>query len=365
MDMVRLLARMPTTRADLPGKPLAWLGYPEAFAERMRAAVRKALAEGRAVDQYTLTGIDGTPYGFECVLNRVDGDGMARGVIGISRSLAPRETADRVRMEILGAEQRAREDAERAVHLRNDFLSTAAHDLKTPLTAAQGRAQLLRRHLERADGDLSRLDLERMETHIDGVQAAIVQMTHQISELQDVAFLQIGRPLALSLASTDIVTLVAECISRVSRNDGVRPVVTFTHPEGEVVVVLDPVRMTRVIDNLLSNAVKYGRPPEAHIDITISIRANGTDDEVVVRVTDDGIGIPVADLEGVFARFGRASNVGAIHGQGVGLAGARQIARQHGGDLTVTSVEGEGSTFTLVIPRDGTAAREAADRLMQ
>lgn len=358
MRTFRRLENPTLSRDSLIGQPMAFLGYPESITERLRNAVQRASVEKRAVEQYTLTRPNGTSHQFECVMNRVEFDGGVRGVVVVTRDLASHEAADLVRGEILSAEQRAREDAERAVHLRNDFLSTAAHDLKTPLTAAQGRAQLLRRHLERAGGDLSRLDLERMETHIEGVQAAIIQMTHQISELQDVAFLQIGRPLALSLASTDVVTLVAECIDRVSRSEGVRPVVTFTHPDREVVVALDPVRMTRVIDNLLSNAVKYGRPPLAHIDVSISLSPDGDDEEVRVQVADDGIGIPAADLAGVFVRFARASNVGDIHGQGVGLAGARQIARQHGGDLTVASVEGRGSTFTLAIPRGTTADTE-------
>ncbi|MGC4189932.1 MAG: ATP-binding protein [Thermomicrobiales bacterium] len=349
---IRRLVRDDIQRNEIVGQPLALLGTPRSFLDRMWQSVQRAVAGEASVEHYSLTRLDGTAYGFECAMNRVELDNCAIGVVGIARDLGSREAEDRERGQTLSAEQRAREDAERAVHLRNDFLSTAAHDLKTPLTAAQGRAQLLRRHLQRAHGDPARLDLVRMETHIEGVQAAITQMTHQISELQDIAFLQIGRPLTLALTPTDVVTLVGECISRVSRSDAVRPKVTFHHPDTPVTASLDPVRMTRVIDNLLSNAVKYGRPPEVHIGVAISVRPDGEDEDVVVQVADDGIGIPAGDLSRVFARFVRASNVGAIHGQGVGLAGARQIVRQHGGDLTVESVEGEGSTFTLVVPRD-------------
>ncbi|MGN6033511.1 MAG: PAS domain-containing sensor histidine kinase [Thermomicrobiales bacterium] len=349
---VRTLAGADLTRDDLIGRPVAILGYPPEFMDRVWAAMQRALSGQPSVEQYTLRRLDGTTYGFECVMNVIRLADGRQGVVGVTRDLGPRETAALTRGETLGAEQRARQDAEQAVHLRNDFLSTAAHDLKTPLTAAQGRAQLLRRHLLRANGDPAALDLERIETHIEGVQAAITQMAHQISELQDVAFLQIGRPLNLNVASTDLVTLTAECIGRVSRSEAIRPVIAFRHPDDPVIVPVDPVRMTRVIDNLLSNAVKYGRPPEAHIEITLSVRADGDDEEVVVQVADDGIGIPAADIPGVFARFVRASNVGDINGQGVGLAGARQIARQHGGDLTVESREGEGSVFTLVIPRN-------------
>lgn len=357
---VRMLARADVTRDELIGQSVAILGYPPDFLRRFWMAMQRALAGEPAVEQFTLPRLDGTTYGFECAMNVIRLVDGRLGVVGVTRDLGPRETAALTRGETLGAEQRARQDAEQAVHLRNDFLSTAAHDLKTPLTAAQGRAQLLRRHLQRANGDPAALDMERIETHIEGVQAAITQMAHQISELQDVAFLQIGRPLNLNVAATDLVTLVAECIQRMSRSEAIRPVVSFQHPDEPVIVLLDPVRMTRVIDNLLSNAAKYGRQPEAHIEITIEVQPDGDEEDVVVRVADDGIGIPAADIPGVFARFVRASNVGNIHGQGVGLAGARQIARQHGGDLTVESQEGEGSVFTLVIPR---TASVAADQL--
>lgn len=355
---IRRLVDDSVTRGNLIGKPLMDLGYPESFMSGFRAAVLRAIATGTAIEHFTLPRTDGTIYAFECALNRFEIDGLPPSVVGITRDLGARDMAELIRGETLSAEQRARQDAEQAVDLRNDFLSTAAHDLKTPLTAAQGRTQLLRRHVQRAAGDPAALDLARIETHIEGVQAAITQMTHQISELQDVAFLQIGRPLNLSLAMTDLVALVAECIRRVSGSEGIRPIMSFTHPAEPVMAAVDPVRMTRVIDNLLSNAVKYGCPPVVHIEVDLSVRPDGEEEEVVIEVADDGIGIPAADLPRVFARFVRASNVGDINGQGVGLAGARQIARQHGGDLTVTSTEGEGSVFTLVIPRGAVLTSE-------
>jgi PAS domain S-box-containing protein len=337
------------TREDLIGKPLIWLGLPPEFVERFRQNVQRTLTEGRAVDHYILPRTDGTLYGFEAVHNRIVFDDGRQGAVVITRDLGMRAILELQRGQLLSDEQRARADAEQAVNLRNDILATAAHDLKTPLTAAQGRTQLLNRHLQRANGDLQALDLARMQTHIDGIQAAIMQMTRQITELQDVAFLQIGRPLMLKLAETDLVGLIDECISRVSRGGGIQPQIRFEHPAEPVMVTLDPGRMTRVIDNLLSNAIKYGHPPIVQIVIGLQIASCGT---VTVTIADDGIGIPVADLPGLFVRFVRGSNVGEIAGQGVGLAGARQIARQHGGDLTVESVVGIGSTFTLVLPRD-------------
>lgn len=336
------------TREDLIGKPLIWLGMPPDFVERFRLNVQRTIADGRSVDHYILPRTDGTLYGFEAVHNRIVFDDGRQGAVVITRDLGMRAIIELQRGQMLSDEQRARADAEHAVDLRNDILTTAAHDLKTPLTAAQGRTQLLNRHLQRADGDPQALDLARMQTHIDGIQAAILQMTRQITELQDVAFLQIGRPLMLRLAETDLVALIDECISRVGRNSRIQPQIRFAHPTEPLIVTLDSGRMTRVIDNLLSNAIKYGRPPVVQISITIAVARYGT---VTVTIADDGIGIPVADLPGLFVRFVRGSNVGEVAGQGVGLAGARQIARQHGGELTVESVEGVGSTFTLVLPQ--------------
>ena len=119
-----------------------------------------------------------------------------------------------------------------------------------------------------------------------------------------------------------------------------------------VLIAGDAERLDRVIANLLSNAIKYS-PRGGAITVTVSHeeREDKAGDFAVVEVTDQGLGIPAADLPHIFDEFRRAANVtGRILGTGIGLANCLQIVRQHGGTIAVTSLEGSGTTFLVRLP---------------
>lgn len=119
-----------------------------------------------------------------------------------------------------------------------------------------------------------------------------------------------------------------------------------------VLIAGDAVRLDRVIGNLLSNAIKYS-PQGGTITVKVSReeREDKTGGFAVVEVTDQGLGIPSADLPHIFDQFRRAANVtGRILGTGIGLANCLQIVRQHGGTIAVTSLEGSGTTFLVRLP---------------
>ena len=123
--------------------------------------------------------------------------------------------------------------------------------------------------------------------------------------------------------------------------------------DGPIVGSLDAARLERVVLNLLTNAVKYS-PAGGDVEVTLRAerRSDGNWAELTVR--DSGIGIPAEDLPRVFERFYRASNVGEhLRGSGLGLAGARQIVEQHGGEIGVRSEPGAGTTFIVRLPLDG------------
>jgi signal transduction histidine kinase len=113
--------------------------------------------------------------------------------------------------------------------------------------------------------------------------------------------------------------------------------------------VWDAGRIERVCDNLISNAIKYS-PNGGTIEIRLSKSADDGRDWAVLTVSDSGIGIPRSDLPHIFERYRRAANTAVISGTGIGLAGARQIVEQHGGSITVESLERIGSTFTVRLP---------------
>jgi len=235
------------------------------------------------------------------------------------------------------------------------FLASLAHDLKTPLTSIKGFAQLLERRLGREDT----VDLERTQRDVAQIVATSARMVAQIDELQDIARLQVGEVLALDRCLTDLPMLVEQVLDHYRSIIGDHTVV-LNAPPAPVIGTWDPVRLERVVVNLLSNAAKYS-PPDSSIIVEID-REQSPDGRswALLRVSDQGVGIPQAELSRVFERFYRASNVQeTTPGAGIGLAGVRQIIEQHGGAVTAASPDGAGATFTIRLPLDeeDTAAR--------
>lgn len=161
----------------------------------------------------------------------------------------------------------------------------------------------------------------------------------------DVATLQVGQPLKLNRQPTDLVALARQAVAALQTTSP-RHDLSLVSGVAELTGSWDPLRLERLLGNLLSNAVKYS-PGGGRVFVTV-----GRDENVAtLSVTDQGVGIPAADLPRLFERFYRATNVEhRIAGTGMGLYGARQIAELHGGTIAVESVEGVGSTFTVRLP---------------
>ncbi len=227
---------------------------------------------------------------------------------------------------------------------QQDFLAAASHDLKNPLGAIRGQAQLLRRRLERGGEP----DIERLIAGLATIDATTGRMTALIEELLDVAKLRAGQSLDLQWQPVDLVALVRQCADeyqRTTERHAIRFETEIPHLSG----VWDPRRLERVVANLLTNAIKYS--PEGG---EVAIRVGRDDGDgppcAAIAVRDRGVGIPAADLPHIFEGYRRGANVGGIAGTGIGLAGAKRIVEQHGGTIAVTSGEGEGSTFTVRLP---------------
>ena len=228
---------------------------------------------------------------------------------------------------------RAREEATR---LKDDFLSAAAHDLKTPLTTIVNQALLLERRAIRdpqTPPDL--VGLRRLVTESKRLSALVIELL-DASRLEEGGLVSDGVP-------TDLVEMAREIIER--RSDARHAV--DLDGDAEVVAEIDRARIAQLLENLLENAIKYS-PAGGEIGITVT--REGDQARIVVR--DGGIGIPAADLPHVFERFHRGTNVDdrRFAGMGLGLYICRGIALQHGGSISVESVVGRGSTFTVALP---------------
>ncbi|HLQ29190.1 MAG TPA: ATP-binding protein [Ktedonobacteraceae bacterium] len=254
------------------------------------------------------------------------------------------------REHLLLEEQQARDQAEAALQVRNIFLSAISHDLKTPLTAIKGTVQIWQRRAMRAQA----LDISQLLKGLDLIESATRNMTVMIDDVLDLAQLQSGQQLELSISQLDVVALVqqvAAALQATTTRHRIRVEAAVPH----VLIPGDVVRLDRVMANLLSNAIKYS--PQGGT-ITVTVSQEECEDKsggcAVVEVSDQGLGIPAADLPHIFDQFRRATNVtGRILGMGIGLANCLQIVRQHGGTIGVTSLEGSGTTFLVRLPCNG------------
>jgi signal transduction histidine kinase len=232
-----------------------------------------------------------------------------------------------------------------AVRLRDEFLSIASHELRTPVAGMSGAAQLLLRLLR-----TGRFDTERAERYLLAIERTAGHLARLTEQLLDVARLRQGR-LPLELREVDLAELVRAAVEQHTREDA--PPVHLELSCEPCPIQADPDRLEQVLTNLLDNAIKYSPRGEA-----ISIALGPRDEGVLLSVCDHGIGLPPGASEQIFEPFGRAQNAAQQHipGLGLGLYVCRQIAERHGGRLWADSPgEGLGTTLHLWLPRDGAA----------
>ncbi len=232
------------------------------------------------------------------------------------------------------------EAAQAAVQIRDRFLALAAHELRTPLTSALGNVQLLARRLQQLG-----VDDERALRKTGLVDEQLQRLAGLITLLLDLSRLEAGQ-LNITRAPLDLCAL-ARRVAELAEGTTTKHLVTCEAPEGPVMVLGDEMRLEQVIDNLVQNAVKYS-PNGGAITLTVGRRA----ERVFLAVADQGVGIPAEALPRLFERFYRVPDVEAraISGMGIGLYVVREIVALHGGVVQVDSAEGQGSTFTILLP---------------
>ncbi len=231
------------------------------------------------------------------------------------------------------ARVQAREEATR---LKDDFLSAAAHDLKTPLTTLLAKAQQLERRARRspdAPADLASIQLLVQEAQ---------RLRRLVLELLDAARAEQGR-LVGERTAVDIAAL-AQHVAEQHQTSDHRCVVSIEAP---VIGMYDPVRIEQLFENLIENALKYS-PAGGNVEVRVWSEGG----QAHISVSDQGIGIPASDLAHIFDRFYRASNVNdrQFAGMGLGLFICRGIVEQHGGQIAATSTLGSGTTFHVTLP---------------
>jgi signal transduction histidine kinase len=235
----------------------------------------------------------------------------------------------------------ARQLAEEANQAKSQFLATMSHELRTPLNAIGGYAELVEMGVHGPITDGQRHALER-------IQVAQRHLLGLINDLLNYAKVEAGR-VEYHLSDVRVTTVAEEVISLFAPQVSDRRLTSKCDDGADLIARADIERVQQILVNLLSNAVKFSDQGDA---IFIECAADG--EHVMIRVADTGKGIPADKLESIFDPFVQVhpnlTGDGA-HGAGLGLAISRELAAGMGGTLTAESVLGEGSTFTLTLPR--------------
>jgi signal transduction histidine kinase len=264
------------------------------------------------------------------------------------RRLGPEELAvaeDLARL-VAAAVDNARlyRDAQEAVRERDEFLSIASHELKTPLTSLALQSESLRVAARRGDAEATARKAEVVRRNVKRLAALVASML-------DLSRIRAGR-LELELEDVDLADVAREVTARFEDEAQRAGCTLVLHAPEPVVGHWDRLRIDQVLTNLLSNAVKYGpgKPVE--------VRVGAVERRAVLTVRDHGIGIPADDQRRIFEQFTRAVSERHYGGFGLGLWIVRSIVASLGGDVRVESAPGEGSTFTIELdPRPSATLR--------
>jgi signal transduction histidine kinase len=282
----------------------------------------------------------------------IHAEGSSELVGWLMLGLSPRLRFDAAYAEFLGrlatqlgaaiAAARGHAIANLAVRVRDDFLSIAAHELKTPLTPLIGRLGLLARRAVR-DGLP-----EPYHRELVRVEAEARRLTSLIDVLLDISRLRSGQ-LHVERAPVDLAQLAAQVVAEIEPSL-TNHTLTLASSSGPALVEGDALRLEQVLRNLLGNAVKYS-PHGGAITVEIS-RQERT---ITLAVRDQGIGIPAELLPRIFERYYRVSDpaTAKLGGLGIGLFVVHEIVRLHGGAISVESEPGVGTCFTVVLPAPG------------
>jgi PAS domain S-box-containing protein len=236
------------------------------------------------------------------------------------------------------------EEARSAIQLRDDFLSVAGHELKTPLAALYMQLTNLARAFEL--GSVAS-DLPSWAARAKKAVEYCDRVNRLVQDLLDVSRITSGR-YGLESESCDVAEIVRKVVERLSEDFGkIGSVVTFS-ASGDTTSECDPSRLDQIMTNLLANAMKYGRGKP------IEVSVEGEHREVVVNVRDHGIGIAPEDKTRIFGRFQRAVPDSHYGGFGLGLWIVSQLVEAHGGRVWFESALGDGSKFSFALPRIAT-----------
>ncbi len=275
---------------------------------------------------------DGSEFPAEISLSPMVVDGRPCVVAAVRDVTERRKIEDRARLW---------REAQEEVRERDEFLSIASHELRTPVSALQLQLQLLHRASRRAVDDLPRM----LDQKVQALERQTRRIALLVNELLDVSRMRLGR-LELRREPLDLGEVARETAAQLEAEVARSGSALLVDVRGPVTGRWDRMRMEQVLVNLIANAAKFGEGKP----ITIGVDADPV--RARLRVSDAGIGIAEEHQVRVFDRFERAVAAQHFGGLGLGLYIAKQIVEAHGGEIRVASAPGLGATFTVEVPRE-------------
>lgn len=249
------------------------------------------------------------------------------------------EDREKILITMLADKQKLLAKAQEEVRARDEFLSIASHELKTPLTSMLLQLQLILHNIRNVS--LARFSVKNLMTLLENAESQTKRLSKMINDLLNVSLITSGR-LNLEKEEVNLSELVSDVVEKSSpKLDGKQITI---EAEKEVIGHWDKIRLEQVIINLLSNAVKYGDSKP------IKIIVQKQDSVARLTVEDQGIGIPQDKKEIIFKRFKRGVSEKDYKGLGVGLYIVHQIVKAHDGKIDLKSKPDQGSTFIVELP---------------
>jgi two-component system sensor kinase FixL len=274
---------------------------------------------------------DGSEFVAEIALAPIEVDGERLAIAAVRDVTERKRTEEKALLYRLAQEE---------VRARDEFISIAAHELRTPVAALHVQLQLLQRFAARAEGGVP----PPLATRFQALESQARRLGQVVEDLLDLSRVRLGR-LELRPEELDLAELARGAAVPFQADPAVGrgSLVTVTAPD-PVVGRFDRMRLEQVLANLLGNAVKFGeaRP--------IEVRVTAGDGRAVLSVVDHGTGVRPEDRDRIFGRFERAAPAQHFGGLGLGLYVAHQIVEAHRGTIVVEETPGGGATFTVSLP---------------
>lgn len=313
------------------GRPLAVEEMPVSRILRGEAVAGQRVAFTDARGREVQVVITGAP---------LTGDGALRGVVVVWHDITEEERLLAEVQRLLSAERRARQDAEEALRLRDEFLSVAAHELKTPVTSLRGYAELTLRRLERHGLP----DPPQLFRAMQVIERQASRLGNLVNQLLDISRVEAGA-MGIERQETDVAALTRAVVETLQAGATAHELVL--RAPASLPALVDPPRLEQVILNLIENAIAFS-PEGTQVEIDLS---TPEPDTLRFAVRDHGPGVPPEQREKLFTRYFRAGTRRPAGGLGLGLYVSRRIVELHGGQIWAEFPEDGGSRFVVVLPR--------------